>query len=98
MRNGPFYPDHGLERIVEYHERQDRRFAQAAADISDRTGTPILCATELAVTDPANAGPAAVRSSGRLCYPSSHRAVRALDQLWRYARYRRRRDLDPVAT
>ena len=27
MRSGPFYPDHGLERIVDYHERQDARFA-----------------------------------------------------------------------
>ena len=31
MREGRFYPGHGLERIVEYHERQDRRFAEAAA-------------------------------------------------------------------
>src|SRR5690606_9505225 len=38
MRAGRFYPDHGLERIVEYHERQDARFAQAAADISTATG------------------------------------------------------------
>jgi hypothetical protein len=36
MRNGPFYPDHGLERIVEYHERQDARFAEAAAELSER--------------------------------------------------------------
>ena len=35
MRDGPFYPDHGLERIVAYHERQDARFAEAAAEISD---------------------------------------------------------------
>ena len=27
MREGRFYPDHGLERIVAYHERQDERFA-----------------------------------------------------------------------
>jgi acetyltransferase len=38
MRDGPFYPGHGLERIVSYHERQDARFAQAAAHISDATG------------------------------------------------------------
>ena len=38
LREGGFYPDHGLERIVAYHERQDARFAQAAADISDATG------------------------------------------------------------
>jgi acyl-CoA synthetase (NDP forming) len=91
MRSGPFYPDHGLERIVEYHERQDTRFAEAAAEISERTGKPILTATELATADPDNAGPATVRATGRLCYPSSNRAVVALDHMWRYARYRSRR-------
>jgi acetyltransferase len=93
MREGPFYPDHGLERIVAYHERQDARFAEAAAEISERTGKPILTATELAVADPGNAGPAAVRASGRLCYASSNRAVTALDHLWRHARWRQRRGL-----
>lgn len=91
MRQGPYYPDHGLERIVDYHERQDARFAQAAAEISDATGKPILIATELATADPDNPGPAAVRASGRLCYSSSNRAVAALDHMWRYARYRSRR-------
>jgi acetyltransferase len=92
-REGPFYPGHGLERIVAYHERQDARFAQAAADISADTGKPILTATELAVTDPENAGPAAVRASGKLCYASSNRAVTALAHLWHYARFRQRRGL-----
>ena len=69
MREGRFYPDHGLERIVEYHERQDRRFAEAAAELSDRTGKPILSATELAVADPANPGPAAVRETGSARVP-----------------------------
>ena len=87
MRDGPFYPDHGLERIVAYHERQDARFAEAAAEISDATGKPILTATELAIADPANAGPATVRASGRLCYASANRAVTALDHLWRRARF-----------
>jgi acyl-CoA synthetase (NDP forming) len=93
MRTGRFFPDHGLERIVAYHERQDERFALAAADISDATGKPILSATELAVADPDNPGPRTVRSTGRLCYPSSHRAVTALAHLWRYARFRQRRGL-----
>jgi acetyltransferase len=88
MRSGPFYPDHGLERIVDYHERQDTRFAQAAAEASERYDKPVLTATELAVTHPANAGPVAVRASGRLCYPSADRAVAALDHLWRHARHR----------
>ncbi|HJR26303.1 MAG TPA: CoA-binding protein [Acidimicrobiales bacterium] len=87
MRGGPFYPDHGLGRIVDYHERQDARFAEAAAELSERYGKPVLTATELAVTHPGNAGPAAVRASGRVCYPSSNRAVVALDHLWRRARH-----------
>ena len=29
MREGGFYPDHGLDRIVAYHERQDARFARS---------------------------------------------------------------------
>jgi len=91
MREGPFYPDHGIERIVAYHERQDARFAQAAADISVATGKPILCATELAVADRDNAGPATVRATGRLCYSSADRAVAALEHTWRDARFRARR-------
>jgi acetyltransferase len=91
MREGHFYPEHGLERIVAYHERQDTRFAQAAADVSTATGKPILTATELAIAAPDNAGPAAVRASGRLCYSSANRAVTALAHLWRYAQCRDRR-------
>jgi len=93
MRTGAFYPDHGLERIVAYHERQDERFARAAADISNATGKPILTATELAVADPDNPGPRTVRESGRVCYPSSNRAVTALAHLHRYARFWQRRGL-----
>jgi acetyltransferase len=91
MRSGSFYPDHGLERIVEYHERQDARFARAAAEISAATGKPILTATELAVADPSNAGPATVRETGRLCYLSANRAVTALEHLVQYAAYRQSR-------
>lgn len=98
MREGGFHPDHGLDRIVDYHERQDRRFAEAAAELSDLTGKPILCATELAVADPANPGPAAVRASGRLCYPSGDRAVAALGHLYRYARHRVRRGSGAAVT
>ena len=35
LRTGGFYPDHGLERIVGFHERQDARYAEAACDASD---------------------------------------------------------------
>jgi acetyltransferase len=85
MREGHFYPGNGLERIVEYHERQDSRFAQAAHDLSLSTGKPILVATELAVADPNNAGVQTVRATGRLCYASGNRAVTALGHLYRYA-------------
>jgi acyl-CoA synthetase (NDP forming) len=87
MREGRFYPDHGLERIVAYHERQDARFAEAAHELSVATGKPILVATELAVADPANAGPATVRRLGRLCYASGGQAVTALGHLIRYSKY-----------
>jgi acyl-CoA synthetase (NDP forming) len=91
MRHGRFYPEHGLERIVEYHERQDTRFAEAAHELSLQTGKPILTATELAVADPSNAGPAAVRATGRLCYPSGERAVAALGHMIRHVEYFRAR-------
>ncbi len=94
LRNGPFYPDHGIERIVAYHERQDARFAQAAAEISTAAGKPILTATELAVAAPDNAGPATVRGTDRLAYASANRAVTALAHLWRYSRFRAARGLD----
>ena len=87
MHDGKFYPDHGLERIVAYHQRQDSRFAEAAQELSVQTGKPILVATELAYADPDNAGPATVRRTGRLCYPSGERAVTALGHLVRYSRF-----------
>lgn len=93
MREGRFYPDHGLERIVAYHERQDERFAEAAHELSLRYNKPILTATELAVADPDNAGPRTVRTTGRLCYVSGTRAVIALGHLWQYAQFRNRRGL-----
>ncbi len=93
LREGPFADDPDVQRIVAYHERQDARFAQAAHDLSVSTGKPVLTATELAVAFPDNPGPATVRSTGRLCYPSADRAVTALGHLWRHARYRIRRGL-----
>ena len=87
FRSGRFYPDHGLERIVAYHEKQDARFAAAAAEASARYGKPVLSATELAVANPANAGPAAVRRSGLICYPSAHRAGGSLAVLLERARF-----------
>jgi len=92
LKSGPFYPDHGLDRIVDFHERQDRRYALAARDASERHGKPVLCATELVASDRAygNAGPLGVKEAGRLCHASAHRAVRALRALVDYAEFRGR--------
>jgi len=87
-RNGPFYPDHGLERIVEYHERQDTRYATAAIEAERKYGKPILVATELVDTQPANPGVATLTKRGSLAYPSSYRAIAALEHLFRYGRHR----------
>ncbi|MEO8264793.1 MAG: acetate--CoA ligase family protein [Ilumatobacteraceae bacterium] len=94
MREGEFHPAHGLDRIVSYHERQDQRFAEAADDLSRRYDKPILTATELGVADPDNSGPAAVRATGRLCYATGNRAATALQHLFQYAEFRKRRGLD----
>jgi acetyltransferase len=88
MREGRFYPDHGLARIVDYHERQDERFATAASELMKRYDKPILVATELAVADADNAGPRTVRSLGEMCFASGPRAVRALAHTYRYAHHR----------
>jgi acyl-CoA synthetase (NDP forming) len=93
MRDGPFWPDHGLERIAAYHERQDSRFAQAAIEASERTGKPVLVATELAVSAPDNPGVATLRAAGKLCHASAERAVAALDHLWRRSRWLQHRGL-----
>jgi acetyltransferase len=83
FRRGGFFPGHGLERITDYHERQDRRFAEAARDASERHGKPVLTATELVYTDRdyGNSGPLAVKEFGRVCYSSAHRAIAALRAL-----------------
>ena len=90
FRTGPYFPGHGLERISEFHERQDGRYAEAARAASERHAKPVLVATELAYADRAygNAGPVAVRAGGRVCYPSAHRAVVALRALVEYAEFR----------
>jgi acetyltransferase len=92
FQSGPFYPDHGLERMADFHARQDRRYAKAAAEASERHGKPVLSASELAATDRhyGNPGPQGVKEEGRLCYPSAHRAVRALRALVEYAEFRSR--------
>ncbi len=92
-RRGPFYPGHGLERIVEYHERQDARYATATVELSRRYGKPVLVATELADAQPGNPGIVKLKELGSFAYASSHQAATALEHLYRYHRYRARRDL-----
>jgi acetyltransferase len=90
-RSGPFFPDHGLERIVAFHERQDERYTTFASELIDAVGKPVLTATELAATQPENPAVQGVRRTGRYCYPSSNRAVVALAHLWAYRRWLERR-------
>ena len=91
FKSGPFYPDYGLERISGFHEAQDRRYAAAAREASERHGVPVLSATELVYADRdyGNAGPVGVREEGRVCYPSAHRAVGALRALAQWAEFSR---------
>jgi len=92
-REGPFFPDHGLDRITAFHDRQDHRYTATAAALVAELGKPVLVATELAVTFPTNAAVRGVVESGKLCYPSSNRAVAALDRLWQRAAWRAGRGL-----
>jgi acetyltransferase len=92
-RTGPFYPDHGLERIVGFHERQEARYQDAVAAQVEATGKPVVVATELAICDPDNPALVAARRSGLGAHASAERAIRALGHLRWYARWRRRRGL-----
>lgn len=88
MREGKFFPAYGLERIVNYHETQDARYAEQARAVSKKYDKPVLVATELAVADPANPGPRTAQLTGSYCFPTGARAVASLAELFRYARYR----------
>jgi acetyltransferase len=91
LATGEFHPEYGLGRIVDFHRRQDRRYAAAAREASERHGKPVLSATELVHTDRAygNAGPVGIKEEGRLCHVSAHRAIRSLRALVDYAEFRR---------
>jgi acetyltransferase len=91
FRESPFFPEHGLERMAGFHERQDQRYAEAAVQASRDHGKPVLSVSELVVSNPGNPGPATLRELGRLCYPSAHRAVRALEAMVRWSEARERR-------
>ena len=91
FKSGRFYPGHGLDRIVEFHQRQDRRYAAVAREVSEKHGKPVLTCSELVNTDRhyGNSGPVGVKEEGRLCYPSAHRAIAALAAMCQYAEWRR---------
>ena len=93
-RRGPFYPEHGLERIVAFHDRQDRRYVTVAGELSTTYDKPVVIATELAIVDPDNAAVAGLREQGRYCFPSAERAVAALDRLRALGQWRSNRALD----
>jgi acetyltransferase len=86
LRSGPFASDEGVDRIASFHERQDRRYAEAAVEVAAATGTPILCASELAISDPGNPGPRTLRELGQYVWWSAPRAVRSLEHAWRHVR------------
>jgi acetyltransferase len=91
FQTGPFHPDYGIDRIADFHQRQDARYALAAKEASERHDKPALSATELVFADRDNAGVRGVREAGRVCYLSAHRAVASLAMLVRWAAYHGRR-------
>lgn len=95
FQSGRFGQDEGIARIADFHARQDRRYATAAREASEKYDKPILTATELVTTDRhyGNAGPVGVREEGRYCYPSANRAVAALGAMCRYVDWRQREGL-----
>ena len=92
FESGQFYSNEelDLERLVEFHKKQDERYAIAAVESSKKYNKPILTASELVNSDRhyGNAGPTSVKQEGRVCYASAHRAVKALQQLYRYGQYK----------
>lgn len=89
MRRGRFHDLEEIDRICSFHERQDRRYADAIVEASATTGTPILAASELALSNPENPGPATLREHGHPCYTSPADAVAALSALYARGRYLR---------
>ena len=87
MRQGKFADLEDVDRICSFHERQDRRYAEAIVEASTATGTPILAATELAISNPENPGPATLRAHRHPCYTSPAEAVAAFAALLARGRY-----------
>ena len=91
FESGEYYQDKELEleRLVDFHQKQDERYAMAAIESSAKYDIPILTATELVNSDRhyGNPGPTTVKKNGRVCYASAHRAVKALEMLNQYRKY-----------
>ena len=91
FQSGKFYDDKELEldRLVEFHQKQDERYALAAIESSKKYDIPILTATELVNSDRhyGNPGPTTIKKNGKVCYASAHRAVKALETLNQYRKY-----------
>jgi len=87
MRSGHFSDLEDVERICAFHERQDRRYAEAIVEASAATGTPVLAASELALSNPENPGPATLREHGHPCYLSPSAAVDAFSALQARGKY-----------
>lgn len=79
MIDGPYAGD--LTRITDYHERQEMRYVDAAADLAAEFGIPVALASEIAVTDPLNATIRQARERSVHVFASGPRAVRSLDRL-----------------
>ncbi len=88
-RESPALPHEGIERMAGFHERQEQRYATAAVKASQRSGKPVVIASELGLADPHNPGMATLHRLGWPVLPTPAAAVTALDALWR-----RRRHLD----
>jgi acetyltransferase len=88
MKHGGMLEQAGLQRIVAYHERQEERYVDTAVELARSTGVPVVMATELAVADRDNSAIRRARERGAHVFPSGPRAVRALDHLVRYARFK----------
>jgi len=81
MRQGHFSDLEDIQRICAFHERQDRRYAEAIVEASASTKTPILAASELVVSNPDNPGPATLKAHGHPCYSAPVDAVAAFSAL-----------------
>ena len=81
------YFDSGMERIMNFHNSQEQRYASELIDGSEKWGKPVLVASELVGSDPSNSGIEALRERKWLCHTSGSRAVASLENLCAYARY-----------